>query len=331
MLSLRNKLLRQDIHVPILSFIRNKRYIFPEVNKSLEEKLAEFNAVDESLHFKVDIGFPPRPNPSVKELNTRRKYINEQRKNAELEKKSRHLQLNLDLQKIKEEWWKGVGPAQIHRLAEHYQIFKHLFGEAYFMPLINMDIYYPQKDEKLVAPVYWGNIVTPTEAFSQPQVKFESNPDELWSLTLVNPDAHFDEPDMEYIHWMVGNIPGGDIEKGEIIWDYLPPFPPRGIGYQRLIFVLYKQEKKISYSKLKKKVPCLELKDRSFKTLEFYRERQDKLTPAGLSFFQCNWDPTARKIFHEILNMEEPIFEYDFDPQPLRKQTAFPSKESFNM
>lgn len=82
---------------------------------------------------------------------------------------------------------------------------------------------------------------------------------------------------------------------------------------------------------LKFLIYSLELKDRSFKTLEFYRERQDKLTPAGLSFFQCNWDPTARKIFHEILNMEEPIFEYDFDPQPLRKQTAFPSKESFNM
>lgn len=52
-----------------------------------------------------------------------------------------------------------------------------------------------------------------------------------------------------------GNIPGGEINKGEIIWDYLPPFPARGIGYQRFIFILYKQESKIDYSKLKKQIP----------------------------------------------------------------------------
>jgi len=52
-----------------------------------------------------------------------------------------------------------------------------------------------------------------------------------------------------------GNIPGNDVSKGEVIWDYLPPFPPHGTGYQRLVFVLYKQEQRIDYSSLQKKSP----------------------------------------------------------------------------
>lgn len=39
------------------------------------------------------------------------------------------------------------------------------------------------------------------------------------------------------------------------MWDYLQPFPPLGIGFQRLIFVLYKQEKKLDFSSLKKQTP----------------------------------------------------------------------------
>ncbi|KAJ4432200.1 hypothetical protein ANN_20816, partial [Periplaneta americana] len=52
-----------------------------------------------------------------------------------------------------------------------------------------------------------------------------------------------------------GNIPGSDISKGEVVWNYLQPFPPRGTGYHRLVFILYKQDKKMDYSKLKKEGP----------------------------------------------------------------------------
>lgn len=52
-----------------------------------------------------------------------------------------------------------------------------------------------------------------------------------------------------------GNIPDGDVSKGDLIVDYLQPFPSRGTGYHRYVFVLYKQEGKIDYSKMKKKAP----------------------------------------------------------------------------
>lgn len=52
-----------------------------------------------------------------------------------------------------------------------------------------------------------------------------------------------------------GNIPGNQLKSGEVICDYLQPFPMRGTGYHRCVFVLYKQDKKIDFSSLKKESP----------------------------------------------------------------------------
>lgn len=50
-----------------------------------------------------------------------------------------------------------------------------------------------------------------------------------------------------------GNIPGNKIENGETIIEYLQPFPPKGTGYHRFVFILYKQDKKIDFSSISRK------------------------------------------------------------------------------
>lgn len=52
-----------------------------------------------------------------------------------------------------------------------------------------------------------------------------------------------------------GNIKGSDVSSGEVLCDYLQPFPPRGIGYQRMVFVLYKQHGRIDFSKYRREQP----------------------------------------------------------------------------
>lgn len=39
-----------------------------------------------------------------------------------------------------------------------------------------------------------------------------------------------------------GNIPGNQIDKGETLCSYLPPFPANGSGWHRCVFLLYKHE-----------------------------------------------------------------------------------------
>lgn len=48
-----------------------------------------------------------------------------------------------------------------------------------------------------------------------------------------------------------GNIPGGDVSKGETVFNYLQPFPAKGTGYQRMIFILYQQSSVVDFSSIK--------------------------------------------------------------------------------
>lgn len=98
-----------------------------------------------------------------------------------------------------------------------------------------------------------------------------------------------------------GNIPENDVSKGVEICDYLQPFPPRGLGYCRYIFVLYRQEKVIDFSDFKRSPNTKNLTERTFSTLDFYRQLQDVMTPCGLAFFQSNWDGSVTSFFHNVL------------------------------
>lgn len=102
------------------------------------------------------------------------------------------------------------------------------------------------------------------------------------------------------------NIPNGDVKKGEVLVEYLPPFPPKGVGYQRMVFVLYKQNGKLDFSKYKlSQNEMNNLEKRTFKTLDFYGEQQDHITPAGLAFFQSDWDSSITNFYHNLLSMHK--------------------------
>lgn len=100
---------------------------------------------------------------------------------------------------------------------------------------------------------------------------------------------------------MITNIPNNDLSKGELIVPYLQPFPQKGSGYHRHIFVLYKQDKKLDLSKMKLS-DSVDLNKRTFNTFEFYKEMQDVITPAGLAFFQSDWDKSITDFYHNVLS-----------------------------
>lgn len=111
--------------------------------------------------------------------------------------------MNPDLNKIREEWEKESAPKHIQTVAEHYHIFEHLFDYAYFTPYVIMNVFYNDKESDMIFPVCRGNLLKPTETFSQPEIQFKSNPEDLWTLTLVNPDGNLIKEDEECIHWFM--------------------------------------------------------------------------------------------------------------------------------
>lgn len=75
----------------------------------------------------------------------------------------------------------------------------------------------------------------------------------------------------------------------------------------------------------------IDLKNRTFSTFEFYRSKEDIITPAGLAFYQTDWDNSLTKFYHEKLSMPEPIYEYDFPLPYIKPQKWFPINEPFNL
>lgn len=43
------------------------------------------------------------------------------------------------------------------------------------------------------------------------------------------------------------------------------------------------------------------LSERTFSTYEFYKNLQDDITPAGLAFFQADWDKSLKQFYHNVL------------------------------
>jgi len=111
--------------------------------------------------------------------------------------------VEVPLQEVSKDWLKeGRGQEQIKSIAQHYGVFEHLFGDAYFYPRVPLNIAYHQ-GEDIFAPVYFGNQLKPKEVQLEPTVEFESDPDTLWTLVLTNPDGHLTKDNSEYVHWMM--------------------------------------------------------------------------------------------------------------------------------
>ncbi|KYN39760.1 39S ribosomal protein L38, mitochondrial [Trachymyrmex septentrionalis] len=302
----------------------------PTIARTLKQRLEELNREDPTLDFKVNIGYLVTKTTRRSITSDWMNAIIAHRNNAELEKSSRARKLLVDLKTVKEDWLQIDGPSHIHRIAKHYGVYNDLYGDAYFMPVVPLNISYDLEDDKLVK-VYTGNVIKPSEASKAPDVTYDAEDGTLWSLIMCTPDGNLTSKDNEYCHWFIGNIPGNRLKEGEELVDYLQPIAPYGIGYCRYIFVLYKQNHSIDFSEYKKTKPCLNLEERNWRTLDFYRKYQDQLTPAGLAFFQSDWDHSLKEFYYNTLKMRVPIFQYDFPKPYIKKQKWFPLKEPFNI
>lgn len=285
------------------------------VDLTLQERLDKLFAEEqaEEADKRQDIGFPPQSSPS-KNPKEYAEWKRNQRNNRALEKAARTGKLDVSMDQVNAEHEANGGFFnELMMASENYGIFQDLFNGAYFCPILKLDIRY--QDEEFSTPVCRGNVVKPKEASQEPIVGFDSDSTEsLWTLILTNPDGHLTDSSAEYLHWMITNIPGNDVSSGQVTVPYLQPFPAFGTGYHRLVFLLFKQKGTLDLSRYCQGAAEVNLAQRTFKTAEFFAEFKDQVTPASLAFFQSDYDSSLTSFFHNVLNMKEPRFEYDFPP-----------------
>lgn len=112
------------------------------------------------------------------------------------------------------------------------------------MPAAVLDVTYPNN-----LTVEIGKVLTPTLVKDPPTVKWDAESNAFYTLCMTDPDAPSrKEPKFrEWHHWLVGNIPGSDVSKGEVLSEYIGSGPPEGTGLHRYVFLLYKQPEKLTF------------------------------------------------------------------------------------
>lgn len=304
--------------------------------KTLEERRQEFDSQPIKVK-KVNIGFLSAPNPITKSESYRRfKHSVTQRDRADLKKLHYDGALRIPIDEVREDWLSSSQFSEnLGMIADHYGLFDDLFKQGYFVPRFPLQIHYPFNDEQ-ITPVYNGNRLYAKDAIEKPQVTWKpksTEKKEFYTLVFTNLDGHLKEDDAEVLHWFVGNIPGNQIDQGETLCSYLPPFPPNGTGWHRCVFLLYKHTKgPIKFSEAYRTFPgeSVSLEKRTFRTFDFFSKLSSDLRPVSLAFYQVAWDQSVKNTFHNILGMKEPRYDFDFEPRYLPPQEFSVERSAFN-
>lgn len=110
------------------------------------------------------------------------------------------------------------------------------------------------------------------------------------------------------VHWIVTDIPdGGGIDQGRTVVPYLQPLPFYGTGLHRVVFLLFRHKQPLDFEHVSSRsssmcLTCFSdpLSSRVFSTPDFYKHRDELLTPSSLCFFQTQWDVSVRDKLHEL-------------------------------
>lgn len=145
-----------------------------------------------------------------------------------------------------------------------------------------------------------GNELTPTIVQNKPNVEWTAEEGALYTLLMTDPDAPSrTNPKMrEWHHWLIGNIPGNQIDKGDIITDYVGSGPPKGSGLHRYVFLVFKQPKRISFSE--GKISRTTGKGREKFSTKSFVKKYSLGSPIAGNMFQAQYDDYVPKLYAQL-------------------------------
>ncbi|KAI7692732.1 OV-16 antigen [Sarcoptes scabiei] len=144
-----------------------------------------------------------------------------------------------------------------------------------------------------------GNELTPTDVQHIPaSICWPCEPGQLYTLILTDPDAPSRQQPKyrEWHHWLVVNIPGNDVAKGQTLSEYVGSGPPKGTGLHRYVMLVYKQPGRIQPEEKR-------LTNRSgdgrFKVRDFAK-KYNLGEPIAGNFYQAEWDDYVPKLYQQL-------------------------------
>lgn len=145
-----------------------------------------------------------------------------------------------------------------------------------------------------------GKVLTPTQVFEQPtEINWPTDSNTLYTLCMTDPDAPSRQnPKVrEFLHWLVVNVPGCDLVKGDTIAEFVGSGPPEGTGLHRYVFLAYQQPGPITCDEPKMPNNTPENR-RKFSIKKFAAKYGMNLVAAN--FYQAEYDETTLKVHRQL-------------------------------
>lgn len=97
--------------------------------------------------------------------------------------------------------------------------------------------------------VYLGKRVTAAQVTEQPDLVWDCNRDDFYTLVMFDCDPLGQSTRLlaEFSHWIVGNIHECDVHEGQVLTDFLPSSPAADTGFHRYVFLMFKQDGRIHF------------------------------------------------------------------------------------
>ncbi|KAL5285482.1 PEBP1.2 family protein [Megaselia abdita] len=146
-----------------------------------------------------------------------------------------------------------------------------------------------------------GVELSPTQVKNQPVVEWEeADPSEYYTLLMTDPDAPSRaEPKFrEWHHWLVGNIPGNNVSKGDVLSAYVGAGPPKGTGLHRYVLLVFRQSKKLDFDEPRLTNTSGEGREK-FNTRKFI-EKYGLGAPIAGNFFQAQYDDYVPTLYKQL-------------------------------
>lgn len=188
---------------------------------------------------------------------------------------------------------RSISEMTLRRTMEENQVVKDVIDSV---PLNVCEVKYSSGVEMKM-----GNELTPTQVKDVPlSVTWPAEPEALYTLCMTDPDAPSRQQPKyrEWHHWLVVNIPGNEIGKGETLSEYVGSGPPKGTGLHRYILLIYKQPGKITPDE--KRLTNRSGDGRANFKIRDFAKKYNLGEPVAGNFYQAEWDDYVPKLYRQL-------------------------------
>ncbi|XP_015610252.1 protein D2 isoform X2 [Cephus cinctus] len=145
-----------------------------------------------------------------------------------------------------------------------------------------------------------GKEYTPTQVKDQPSVSWDAEAGSFYTLCMTDPDAPSrKEPKFrEWHHWLVGNISGNDVSKGEVLSEYIGSGPPPDTGLHRYVFLVYKQPGKLTFDE--KRLTNKSGENRGLFSIRKFAAKYKLDEPIAGNMYQAKYDDYVPILYKQL-------------------------------